>query len=89
MSRLKAKLQPMNSDEAWKLQTSYVKARLVWQLANQITALIPEVLINSLIYCSKNYDLVGRGTSTDKENRDRIRRHPRTPPAARELISSH
>ena len=32
--------------------------------------------------------LVGRGSSTDKENRDRIRRHPRTPPAARELVAA-
>ena len=32
--------------------------------------------------------LVGRGSSTDKENRDRIRRHPRTPPAARALVSA-
>jgi uracil-DNA glycosylase family 4 len=32
--------------------------------------------------------LVGRGTSTDSENRNRIARHPRTPPAARELISA-
>jgi uracil-DNA glycosylase family 4 len=32
--------------------------------------------------------LVGRGTSTDKENRDRLRRHPRTPPAARDLITA-
>ena len=30
--------------------------------------------------------LVGRGTSTDYENRERIRRHPRTPPAAKDLI---
>ena len=30
--------------------------------------------------------LVGRGTSTDKENRERIRRHPRTSPAARDLV---
>jgi uracil-DNA glycosylase family 4 len=30
--------------------------------------------------------LVGRGASTDKENRDRIRKHPRTPAAARDLI---
>jgi hypothetical protein len=45
----------MNSDEAWKLHTRYVKARLVWQLANQITSLIPAVLLNSLRYCSMNY----------------------------------
>ena len=32
--------------------------------------------------------LVGRGNSTDKENRDRIRRHPRTPAAARDLITA-
>jgi uracil-DNA glycosylase family 4 len=32
--------------------------------------------------------LVGRGTSTDKENRERIRKHPRTPPAARTLIAA-
>ena len=32
--------------------------------------------------------LVGRGSSTDKENRDRMRRHPKTPPAARELIGT-
>ena len=32
--------------------------------------------------------LVGRGVSTDKENRDRIRKHPRTPQAARELIDA-
>jgi DNA polymerase-1 len=32
--------------------------------------------------------LVGRGTSTDKENRDRIRRHPRTPLAARDLVAA-
>jgi DNA polymerase I-like protein with 3'-5' exonuclease and polymerase domains len=32
--------------------------------------------------------LVGRGSSTDRENRDRIRRHPRTPPAARDLVSA-
>jgi DNA polymerase I-like protein with 3'-5' exonuclease and polymerase domains len=30
--------------------------------------------------------LVGRGRSTDKENRDRIRKHPRTNEACRELI---
>ena len=32
--------------------------------------------------------LVGRGTSTDKENRERMRRHPRTPPAARDTIAA-
>jgi uracil-DNA glycosylase family 4 len=32
--------------------------------------------------------LVGRGTSTDKENRDRIRRHPRTPEVARDLVAT-
>jgi uracil-DNA glycosylase family 4 len=32
--------------------------------------------------------LVGRGTSTDKENRDRMRRHPRTSIAARATIES-
>lgn len=32
--------------------------------------------------------LVGRGRSTDKENRDRIRLHPRTNPAARDLINA-
>jgi len=31
--------------------------------------------------------LVGRGSSTDKENRDRMRKHPRTTEAARNLIS--
>lgn len=30
--------------------------------------------------------LVGRGTSTDRENRDRMRKHPRTSVAAREVI---
>ena len=32
--------------------------------------------------------LVGRGNSTDKENRDRIRKHPRTPAGARDLVSA-
>src|SRR5215469_12560861 len=32
--------------------------------------------------------LVGRGKSTDAENRERVRRHPRTPPAARELVNA-
>ena len=32
--------------------------------------------------------LVGRGASTDKENRDRIRKHPRTNAICRELISA-
>ena len=32
--------------------------------------------------------LVGRGTSTDKENRERIRRHPRTTQPVRELITA-
>jgi uracil-DNA glycosylase family 4 len=32
--------------------------------------------------------LVGRGNSVDKENRDRIKRHPRTAPAARELVEA-
>jgi uracil-DNA glycosylase len=32
--------------------------------------------------------LVGRGSSVDKENRDRIKRHPRTAPAARELVEA-
>jgi uracil-DNA glycosylase family 4 len=32
--------------------------------------------------------LVGRGTSTDRENRDRIKRHPRTPESARALITT-
>src|SRR5206468_6264542 len=32
--------------------------------------------------------LVGRGSSVDKENRERIRRHPRTPGPARELIEA-
>ena len=32
--------------------------------------------------------LVGRGTSTNKENRDRIRKHPRTPAAARDMLSA-
>ena len=36
----------------------------------------------------KELRLVGRGTSADKENRDRARRHPRTPPPARELIAA-
>lgn len=32
--------------------------------------------------------LVGRGRSTDKENRDRIRKHPRTNAACRDLITA-
>jgi DNA polymerase I-like protein with 3'-5' exonuclease and polymerase domains len=32
--------------------------------------------------------LVGRGSSVDKENRDRIKRHPRTAPVARELVEA-
>ena len=32
--------------------------------------------------------LVGRGRSTDKENRDRIRRHPRTDASCRDLIGA-
>jgi DNA polymerase I-like protein with 3'-5' exonuclease and polymerase domains len=32
--------------------------------------------------------LVGRGSSTDKENRDRMRAHPRTSPAARRTIDA-
>src|SRR5215472_434072 len=32
--------------------------------------------------------LVGRGSSTDKDNRDRMRKHPRTSAAARELLVS-
>ena len=32
--------------------------------------------------------LVGRGRSTDKENRDRISRHPRTSTGARELVAA-
>jgi len=32
--------------------------------------------------------LVGRGTSTNKENRDRIRRHPRTNSGAKDLITA-
>jgi DNA polymerase I-like protein with 3'-5' exonuclease and polymerase domains len=32
--------------------------------------------------------LVGRGNSTDRENRDRIRKHPRTPSAVRDLVSA-
>lgn len=35
-----------------------------------------------------NLQLVGRGRSTDAENRERIRKHPRTPPAARDLIAA-
>jgi uracil-DNA glycosylase family 4 len=42
--------------------------------------------LNQLFF--EDLRLVGRGTSTDKENRDRIRRHPRTPPAARDLIAA-
>lgn len=33
-----------------------------------------------------NLQLVGRGRSTDKENRDRIRKHPRTNAACRSLV---
>lgn len=33
--------------------------------------------------------LVGRGTSTDDENRDRMMRHPRTPDGAREILHLH
>jgi DNA polymerase-1 len=32
--------------------------------------------------------LVGRGSSVDKENRDRIRKHPRTPGTARDLLTA-
>jgi len=32
--------------------------------------------------------VVGRGTSTDKENRDRIKKHPRTSPAVSSLIEA-
>ena len=42
------------------------------QLAYQITNLIPEVLLNLLSSSLTDLHLVGRGTSTDKENRDRI-----------------
>src|SRR4051812_32390567 len=37
---------PMNSEEASKLQMNYVKSRLAWQLATQISASIPGALIN-------------------------------------------
>jgi len=42
----------------------------------------------SELYFSK-LKLVGRGTSTDKENRDRMFKHPRTSEAAREIINLH
>lgn len=42
----------------------------------------------SELYFSK-LKLVGRGVSTDKENRDRMYKHPRTTEAAREIIVAH
>lgn len=40
------------------------------------------------LYFSK-LKLVGRGTSTDAENRDRMFKHPRTSEAARQIITTH
>jgi hypothetical protein len=69
----------MTSDETSKKQESYAKLRLAWQLEIAATSSILEVLRNLLSSSLTDLQLVGRGTSTDKENRDRIRRHPRTP----------
>jgi hypothetical protein len=46
---------PTNSDEAWKLHTNYAKARLVWQLAYQISASTPVALRNLIVSCLANY----------------------------------
>lgn len=40
------------------------------------------------LYFSK-LKLVGRGTKTDAENRDRMFKHPRTPEKARQIINTH
>ena len=75
-----------------ELGRSLVEAKRVCQEQSRIATGIPDYEFNpnssqqlaKLFF--EDLRLVGRGTSTDKENRDRIRKHPRTPGPARDLI---
>ena len=85
------RLQSKFADE---LGRSLEAARLVCQDKARACTGIPDYEFNprspnqlsKLLF--EELQLVGRGSSTDKENRDRIRKHPRTSPAARDLISA-
>jgi uracil-DNA glycosylase family 4 len=77
---------------ATELGISLAEARRVCQETARAATRIPDYEFNpnSSAQLSKLFfedlRLVGRGTSTDKENRDRMRKHPRTSPPARDAI---
>ncbi len=85
------RLQSKFADE---LGRSLNDARAVCQVKARASTGIPDYEFNprsphqlaKLFF--EDLHLVGRGTSTDRENRDRMRRHPRTPSGARELIAA-
>jgi DNA polymerase len=85
------RLQSKFADE---LGRSLDDARAVCQVKARASTGIPDYEFNprspsqlaKLFF--EDLHLVGRGASTDKENRERMRRHPRTPQAARELIAA-
>jgi uracil-DNA glycosylase family 4 len=84
----------LKSKFADELGASLAEAGRLCQDAARAATGIPDYLFNpnshpqlgKLLF--DDLQLVGRGASTDRENRDRIRKHPRTPPAARDLINA-
>ena len=86
-----AKLKQRFTDE---IGDSVEAARIVCQEAAQVATGQPNYAFNprsprdlgNLFF--KDLKLVGRGSSTDKENRERMFRHPRTSEAARRVITS-
>ena len=85
------RLQSRYADE---LGRSLEQARIVCQDKARACLGIPDYEFNPRSHKQLSelffdqLQLVGRGGSTDKENRDRIRKHPRTSPAARDLITA-
>ena len=77
-----------------ELGTELAAARELCQVKARECTSIPDYELNpnsSAQLATLFFDdlhLVGRGNSTDRENRDRIRKHPRTPSAARDLIAA-
>ena len=76
--RLRAELSEAAWSRSLSKQQNYAKSRLVNALAMFHYGFNPRSpkQLGDLLFGTLH--LVGRGTSTDKENRYRIRQHPRT-----------
>ena len=87
-TRTQRQSSQMTSDDNSNKRANYAKTRLVSRLEYQITSFNPRSPQQLADLLFGKLQLVGRGSSVDKENRDRIKRHPRTAPVARELVEA-